>query len=158
MPKLIADLNDAMASRARKDDLPREPERPRETEPVAPRLADRIIALKPLTEQPMSVEPDPEPDPAEETAQALLKLADSPRFQRGPGGAAHDHLSPGNALVVYRNAVVPGRSPLVGENIPQRASGETRGAQMADGRALAAFVIGLIIATAIGIGLYARLV
>ena len=140
MSKRITDLNEALASRARTDDPPLE--LAGEPEPSRPRLADRIVALRPLTEQAVSIEPDPHSEP-----ERLLTLADSRRFQPADSAATAPTYVPRNALVVYREAAAAAR-----------AVEEPRNALILDARAFAAFVIGLIIATVIGIALYSQLV
>ncbi|MCL4768466.1 MAG: hypothetical protein KJZ80_19795 [Hyphomicrobiaceae bacterium] len=151
MSKRISDLNETIASRARRTVPSRQPDRQR------PRLAERLVALAPLARAPLV----PESDAAGSDAPAagLSRLADTPRFQ---------HRAPPRALAPARNALVPRSSsvlrparistPLsrVGEQSTDFAAGPVLPASY--GRGTAAFLVGLSVAAAIGIALYAVLI
>lgn len=142
MSKRISDLNEAKANRARNSAQSPEPERPR--------LADRLVTLAPLARAPLVAEHDPDP-----LAEELMRLADTPRFGNREAGSSRNALVPRGPAQLPR-AQEPARLARVSAVPPVDIALDGEDTQLSV-RTIAGFLIGLSIATAIGLGLYVYL-
>lgn len=145
MSKRISDLNEVKASRAKTFAQRNQPD------PQRPRLAERLVALAPLARAPLVPETDADPHEA-----GLSRLADAHRFRQQTLIPSSAHTR--NALVPRSTTMVPrAQDPIrlsrVGDVPPAHFDFQS-GLAVRDGQAIAGFVIGLSIATAIGIALY----
>lgn len=143
MSKRVSDLNEVKAQRARNSGQSPEPQRPR--------LAERLVALAPLARAPLVAEPEPE-------AGELSRLSDARRF--GHRDAVSSNSS-GNALVLQRPAALPrlqetARLSRVGDFPPLDVHLD-RDPTTPDSATVVSFLVGLSIASAIGLALYALL-
>jgi len=147
MSKRISDLNEVKASRAKYLSQRNQPD------PQRPRLAERLVALAPLARAPLLLEDDTDPHEA-----GLSRLADTHRFRQqtpAPSTQTRNALVPRSAASLPR-AQDPVRLSRVGEAPGQFNFGNELSVR--DGQGIAGFLVGLSIATAIGIALYVYLV
>lgn len=146
MSKLVSDLNEAKATRAAKTAQiePRDAQRPR--------LAERLVQLAPLARAPLVPEDD-----LEEPGDGLSRLTDESRFRQQRATTAS-----GNALVPSRASQLvkshePVRLSRVGASTPVPYGPVDEFPQRRE-QSMLGFAIGVAIAAAIGIGLYAFLI
>lgn len=149
MSKIVSDLNEAKATRAAKAAQIDQREAQR------PRLAERLVQLAPLARAPLVAEDD-----TETHGDGLSRLADGSRF--GQQTASPASTQSGNALVPswasqlpkseepVRLSRVGSSAPLPLESLDEHTSRR--------GQHVLGFTIGVAIAAAIGIGLYAYLI
>jgi len=144
MSKRISDLHVAKASRVRNF------AQRSQTDPQRPRLAERLVALAPLARAPLV--PESVSDPQEP---GLSRLADSHRFR--PQAAIPGPVHSRNALVPRSATPLPQiQEPVRLSRVSDAPLGHT-GHSARDGQGVAGFLIGLSMATAIGVALYAYL-
>jgi hypothetical protein len=155
MVKRVTDLNEAISKRSGKTASDRE------APPDRPRLAERLVELAPLARGPVTIEREPArediPEPSldlSRLAAALRHPSDPPPLRDMPAPPTALVPSPEVTMLVRTDPPVPlmrqdSRPPPLSEPVSPEAphaSGNARG-----------FLIGLLIAVAVGAGLYAVL-
>ena len=159
MVKRVTDLNEAIAKRSGKT----APDR--ESPPDRPRLAERLVELAPLARAPVALEEPPAPVESSDPSLDLSRLAAALRHPDDPLPHPHNPDEPPTALVtvpdvtmlVRTDAPIPlTRLPMEPPPLPAPAVPE-RQEQPQHASNTRGFLVGLLIAAAVGAGLYAVL-